>query len=212
MNEQGKKVFMKTFLAAVITLPLIIAAYLYIDLPVAVAAHNLKETFAIPVGKFISSLAEHHFIQSVSLAALLFGAADALINGFGLRARAALFLGLSICIAMFIGEELKWFFGRCRPPMYFEDGSYGFTWFSGKGLKHSFPSGHTLRAFSTAFALCALLPKYRKAFLAIAVLIGISRVVVGRHYPSDVIFGVFIGYASVIWTHWFLMRENRNTR
>ena len=41
-------------------------------------------------------------------------------------------------------------------------------------------------------------PRLRFALLALAALIAASRVIVGAHYPSDVIAGVAIGWLSAV--------------
>jgi membrane-associated phospholipid phosphatase len=40
-----------------------------------------------------------------------------------------------------------------------------------------------------------------------AVLIGMSRVAVTAHYPSDVVFGAFIGIFTAVWTYQALFAE-----
>jgi membrane-associated phospholipid phosphatase len=58
---------------------------------------------------------------------------------------------------------------------------------------HSFPSGHTVSAFSFVVAWLALLG-WRAAPLAlVAVLAGFSRVAVGAHWPVDVLAGAMVG-------------------
>ena len=59
----------------------------------------------------------------------------------------------------------------------------------------SFPSGHTLHA--VAFAIVAIADYPQLAFLLIpfAFLIALSRMVLGLHYPSDVLAGASIGAA-----------------
>ena len=61
----------------------------------------------------------------------------------------------------------------------------------------SFPSGHACSSFATAGALTwSLRDKLRRigyATLALALLISLSRLYVGVHYPSDVLCGVLIG-------------------
>lgn len=60
----------------------------------------------------------------------------------------------------------------------------------------SFPSGHTSCAFAVAFVLYEYLPKrYSIPILAVAAFIGLSRLYLGVHYPSDVLAGVLIGFA-----------------
>jgi undecaprenyl-diphosphatase len=65
----------------------------------------------------------------------------------------------------------------------------------------SFPSDHATAAFAIAVAI---LLRHRKAgvvALALAVLVALARVVVGVHYPSDVLGGAAIGTlaALVLW-------------
>ena len=209
MINNSKRLSLYTAVGALATLLLIVIFYQSFDLPIAKAAHSLKGTFAITLGKLLSDLASKHVVQTISFLALLAGSIDAILNGLQNRSRAMLLVAFSTMTAMLIGDELKWFFGRCRPPMLFEDGSYGFTWFSGKYLQNSFPSGHTLRIFSLTTAIALLLPNKKYIPVMLAVLVGISRVVVGKHYPSDVIFGCFIGTSCAFWSHYFLFVRNK---
>ena len=60
----------------------------------------------------------------------------------------------------------------------------------------SFPAGHAATAFAGATLLSYVEPRAAPALVALALLIGFSRVYVGVHYPSDVLAGAAIG-ASV---------------
>jgi membrane-associated phospholipid phosphatase len=60
----------------------------------------------------------------------------------------------------------------------------------------SFPSGHTAAAFTLAAGLC-LLPGSRRlklVSLLLAALVGLSRVAVGIHWPTDVFGGALLGW------------------
>jgi undecaprenyl-diphosphatase len=57
----------------------------------------------------------------------------------------------------------------------------------------SFPSGHTLHATLAAVALINFLPLLALPAIAVAVIMGVSRVVLGVHYPSDVLAGGSLG-------------------
>mgnify|MGYP001545147622 FL=1 len=59
--------------------------------------------------------------------------------------------------------------------------------------KFSFPSGHTMTAFAVWGVLFVGLPSLSHIYLVIAVIMGVSRIFLGLHYPSDVLVGAVLG-------------------
>lgn len=93
---------------------------------------------------------------------------------------------------------LKVVFGRARPKHMDEVGVMDFTMMMFQAGYPSFPSGHSGTAAALAVTLACLIPRWRWVFAVGALWLGGSRVVVGAHYPSDVVFGFLIG-GAVAW-------------
>ena len=128
--------------------------------------------------------------------------------------------GLTALVAMVFGLlvtnlTIKPLFSRPRP------------WLEVPGLMalvaehdpNSFPSGHTCAAFAAALSWRGRLPwKWAgRTAVALAICMGLSRLYVGVHYPSDVITGGLIG-AACAWAAlrttdrlcaWAAQRKNR---
>ena len=63
----------------------------------------------------------------------------------------------------------------------------------------SFPSGHAGHSFAAAVVMMVMLPrKYGVPALVLAILISVSRLYVGVHYPTDVLGGCIIGTIMAI--------------
>ena len=112
---------------------------------------------------------------------------------------------LSILITDQIGSNIKNLELRQRPYMVIdqnkinllvkakkdENGLYENT----RSSKKSFPSNHSANAWGLSFILGHIYKNKRKYFVTLAILISISRVYIGVHYPLDIIIGAGIGMA-----------------
>jgi undecaprenyl-diphosphatase len=66
------------------------------------------------------------------------------------------------------------------------------------GADNSFPSDHATVAFAIAFAVLAFHRRLGTFFLVLATLIGLDRILVGVHYPVDVMASAIVGFASAL--------------
>jgi membrane-associated phospholipid phosphatase len=111
----------------------------------------------------------------------------------GIAGGAAYFFAC-IAVSGALAQVIKHVVGRTRPlDSVLTSGPFSFHPFSTVNRLASFPSGHTTSAFAAAIALGLMMPRLRGALLLLASAIGISRVLVGQHYPSDVVAGAALG-------------------
>ena len=99
----------------------------------------------------------------------------------------------SVLATGIIVKVLKIFIGRARPIFFEALGMTGFFPPSTEWAFNSMPSGHTAVSFAGLVMIGMLAPKYKPLTWGMAILVAISRVAVGAHWPSDVILGAFIG-------------------
>ncbi len=114
----------------------------------------------------------------------------------GVLASRAFYLFAVAAVSGLVSQALKHLFGRARPKLMEIVGPLHFDPFSLNATFASFPSGHAVTAFAMAIAIGSMAPRWRWPLLGVAVLVGVSRVVIGAHYVSDVIAGAGLGYAS----------------
>ena len=81
---------------------------------------------------------------------------------------------------------------RDRP----QSGKTGFHAIITPSDKFSFPSGHTAAAFVFATLVFQFYPGFALAIYIWASLVGLSRVLLGVHYPGDIFAGAVLGTAS----------------
>lgn len=122
-------------------------------------------------------------------------------------ARRALFVLVAIVVSGLTADLLKPLVARWRPVALFaEPARYGFDFFKIGEMNYSFPSGHATTACAVACALTLLLPGLRVVWIAAAALVAASRVVIGAHFPGDVLAGVWLGVVVTLAlsrTRWF---------
>jgi membrane-associated phospholipid phosphatase len=105
----------------------------------------------------------------------------------------AAFIFLGVGIPGLLANGMKRLVGRGRPSEFEASGAFSFQNIFNDWTFQSFPSGHTTTAIALAFVIGFLWPRFFVLFLVIGVVVGISRVPVGMHYPTDVFGGLVVG-------------------
>ena len=110
-------------------------------------------------------------------------------------------------------EVIKPAFSRLRPSHVLSD---TINILIGKGGKYGFVSAHAANIFCATTILSYFYEQWKKPLIFLAILVSISRVYVGVHYPGDIIFGGLYGY-GIAWlfiTIWVTikMRELKRGR
>ena len=185
--------------AAALLLSLALVAAGFCDQVVAATARQAPRSL-VAVGQVVTGFGTSGYMFAFS--ALTFGVAALALrrghdrwHGISLRivAERSAFFFAAIALSGVAAQVLKHLFGRARPVLAASDGAFSFHPFSIAASLASFPSGHTTSAFAAAVALGLLSRRLRWWLLGCAALIGASRVLVGAHYPSDVLGGAALG-------------------
>lgn len=103
------------------------------------------------------------------------------------RRNMATYLLVAIAFSLTIYMVMKYAIDRPRPYEVFPiDPLY-------RSFDPSYPSGHAMTAFAAAGIIGLRERKYLTILLAMACIVGVSRVYVGVHFPYDVVSGAILG-------------------
>ena len=154
----------------------------------------IRNDFLDPIVKFITHSGDHGYLWIALIVVLLCIP----------KTRKAAIIGAATLILTFIVTNLwlKPMVGRTRPYEVIE----GLKRIIGKQSDRSFPSGHTANSMAVGVSLWLVSRKYEILgdkelyfpkwagwiVLVLSILIGLSRLYVGVHYPTDVIGGALI--------------------
>ncbi len=160
----------------------------------------IRNSFLTPVFTFITNLGNAGMIWIVICIVLLVRKSTRKIGYMGLAA----LLG-----SLLVNNNLlKNLVERPRPYDIIE----GLQPLVARPKDFSFPSGHTGSSFAAATVFYRNLPKkYGVWMMLLAVLMGLSRLYVGVHYPTDVLagmlLGITLGYAAEGFVNWLEKRK-----
>ncbi|HZK01120.1 MAG TPA: phosphatase PAP2 family protein [Tissierellaceae bacterium] len=157
--------------------------------------HRMKNKFLDKFMYRVTDLGGAIFSSVFALVLVFFG--NDFIKLIGVEA--LLVLGLSQIVV----QSLKLILSRQRPYKIIEQlHTFGIN------LKdYSFPSGHTTASFSIATVIALNIPIAALFTFFLATIIGISRIYLGVHYPTDVAAGILLGVGTSLLVHIYLLEH-----
>lgn len=98
----------------------------------------------------------------------------------------------AVLARLVITEIIRYFYHNPRPFIVYDFAPLIYD------FNNSFPSGHAAFFFALATAVFLFHRKWGIAYFAVAVIIVLSRIVAGVHWPSDILGGVIVGVGSAL--------------
>lgn len=144
--------------------------------------------FETAVLGFFVSLGEIGLVQDMTTAYTALGSFyllplyGLLLYLFGRKAKSYLYLATGAVTGILV-YGIKEVVARSRPEIALIE-----------ALGFSFPSGHAAMAFVTATVLTDSGSRERKWFLGLATIVALTRLILGVHYPLDIVAGGLLGY------------------
>lgn len=177
-----------------IGLCVIACSFMWIDLPLTQFFRGLNLGDKLPILKYITMLGI--WIDNIILFLLLIILFRFVIRNPLYEQRCRLMF-TALMLTGLTGTIIKVILGRSRPELFFSSHLYGFYWFKLKPLYWSMPSGHSWTAFTLAFLGGVVLRGYLYMFIAIAIAVAATRVILCHHYLSDIMVGFYISLLVV---------------
>lgn len=189
-----------SWLIAAATCVGLLVALAFVDATISRLGQGLPAP-VVTLFEWLTRLGESDYILYLSLAVLLIAGALAFalrdeMRRAGLRQLAGVggFVFVGVGLPSLVTAIVKRLIGRSRPEHLDILGPFDFRSLSWLDWTYqSFPSGHATTAFALCFTVGFLVPRSFPWMLVLAVLIALSRIVLGHHYPTDVLGGAVVG-------------------
>jgi membrane-associated phospholipid phosphatase len=111
-------------------------------------------------------------------------------------------MAVTYAVTSILAQIIKHIFDAPRPMLYFKDQLVHIHFVKGVDMLslHSFPSGHTVTAFSTAVLITYWCKNklWGLPLLALAITVGYSRMYLSEHFFEDVTAGSVIGVITTV--------------
>ena len=163
--------------------------------------NNVRSDFLTPIMKVITHLGDKGILWIVVTLVLLFLYKTRKV---GVRCLVSMVIGLVITNLI-----IKNWVARVRPYEVIQ----GLECIIEKAHDWSFPSGHATNSLACAWVIFKRMDrKYGVPALIMAILISLSRLYVGIHYPTDVLGGAAIGIGCACLSLWMMPKLEKKFR
>lgn len=183
--DLGRQVLIALLFAGIVAV-----CFLFVDRPAAIWARGLDPRIVSIFEKitFLGSVTPYLIVLAILYPTLRFSLKRPA------AAQRALFVLAAIVVSGLTVDLLKPAVARLRPVEFLSDSAqYGFVFFKAGTRFNSFPSGHATTSWAVACALALLQRRGRLLWFGAAATVAASRVIIGAHYPGDVIAGAWFG-------------------
>lgn len=178
---------------------LVFSGLVFLDVPLATIAGSSPQ-WLVSVFTFITHIGDAEWILIPSL---LIAVAGAILLRTGIKiiptqrlkywTYTAGFIFLVTAGPGLLANILKRLIGRARPIHLEQLGQFHFQPIFNDWTFQSIPSGHTSTMFAFATGIMFFFPKLRGPAFILAALVGLSRIIIGMHYPTDIFAGMIFG-------------------
>ncbi len=117
------------------------------------------------------------------------------------------FLFAGVAAPGIVANLLKRGLGRARPVDFAQNGTFSFDPLLNDWTFQSFPSGDATTIFAFAMVVLFFFPRAFWWMIIGAALAGLSRIMVGVHFPTDVFGGILLGVLGAYWVRNFCLKR-----
>lgn len=191
----------RLLVATAMLLLTVAACYHWVDIPLARAAHGLGWQVHLPWEWVTRIGLSVWYLTSLPVLALVFWISHRPVA----RNRCA-FIFLTVMWSGLAAAGLKFLLGRARPRLLINDDVYGFEPFVAAWERNAMPSGHATTIAALAACLWVLFPRWRWLWVALALPVIASRVIIATHYLSDVLVSIWLAVVIMLINLYLLER------